>query len=83
LQPIARYWQKIQRSRPPESGRSRTARGCEELSQHHTGQRRHHQLAHGVGIEGDASKIYDFCAAIVDATADLVIAFNLETAVDR
>jgi len=24
------------------------------------------------GLKGDANKIYDFCAAIVDATADLV-----------
>ena len=29
---------------------------------------------------GDASKIYDFCAAIVDATADLVIAFKPQIA---
>ena len=26
-------------------------------------------------LKGNANKIYDFCAAIVDATADLVIAF--------
>ncbi|MEQ1659222.1 MAG: orotidine 5'-phosphate decarboxylase, partial [Hylemonella sp.] len=25
-------------------------------------------------LKGDATKIYDFCAAIVEATADLVIA---------
>ncbi|WP_296499400.1 orotidine-5'-phosphate decarboxylase [Rhodoferax sp.] len=31
-------------------------------------------------IKGDASKIYDFCAAIVDATADLVIAFKPQIA---
>jgi len=31
-------------------------------------------------IQGDASKIYDFCAAIVDATADLVIAFKPQIA---
>jgi len=30
--------------------------------------------------QGDASKIYDFCAAIVDATADLVIAFKPQIA---
>ncbi len=29
---------------------------------------------------GDASKIYDFCASIVDATADLVIAFKPQIA---
>ena len=29
---------------------------------------------------GDASKIYDFCAAIVDATADLVLAFKPQIA---
>ena len=29
---------------------------------------------------GDASRIYDFCAAIVDATADLVIAFKPQIA---
>lgn len=29
---------------------------------------------------GDASKIYDFCAAVVDATADLVIAFKPQIA---
>lgn len=29
---------------------------------------------------GDASKIYDFCAAMVDATADLVIAFKPQIA---
>ena len=27
-------------------------------------------------LRGDASRIFDFCAAIVDATADLVIAFK-------
>jgi orotidine-5'-phosphate decarboxylase len=32
------------------------------------------------GLKGDASKIYDFCAAIVDATADLVIAFKPQIA---
>jgi orotidine-5'-phosphate decarboxylase len=32
------------------------------------------------GMAGDASKIYDFCAAIVDATADLVIAFKPQIA---
>jgi orotidine-5'-phosphate decarboxylase len=31
-------------------------------------------------IKGDASKIYDFCAAIVDATADLVISFKPQIA---
>lgn len=31
-------------------------------------------------FEGDASKIYDFCAAIVDATVDLVIAFKPQIA---
>ena len=31
-------------------------------------------------MRGDASKIYDFCAAIVDATADLVIAFKPQIA---
>jgi orotidine-5'-phosphate decarboxylase len=31
-------------------------------------------------IKGDASKIYDFCASIVDATADLVIAFKPQIA---
>ena len=30
--------------------------------------------------KGDSSKIYDFCAAIVDATADLVIAFKPQIA---
>ncbi len=30
--------------------------------------------------KGDAGKIYDFCAAIVDATADLVIAFKPQIA---
>ena len=29
---------------------------------------------------GDASKIYDFCAAMVEATADLVIAFKPQIA---
>jgi orotidine-5'-phosphate decarboxylase len=33
-----------------------------------------------VHIKGDASKIYDFCAAIVDATADLVISFKPQIA---
>ncbi len=32
------------------------------------------------GLHGDASRIYDFCAAIVDATADLVIAFKPQIA---
>ena len=31
-------------------------------------------------LKGDASKIYDFCAAIVDATADLVCAFKPQIA---
>ena len=31
-------------------------------------------------LKGDASKIYDFCAAIVDATADLVNAFKPQIA---
>jgi len=31
-------------------------------------------------MKGDASKIYDFCAAIVDATADLVVAFKPQIA---
>jgi orotidine-5'-phosphate decarboxylase len=31
-------------------------------------------------LQGDASKIYDFCAAIVDATADLVNAFKPQIA---
>ena len=31
-------------------------------------------------MQGDASKIYDFCAAIVDATADLVISFKPQIA---
>ena len=31
-------------------------------------------------MRGDASKIYDFCAAIVDATADLVCAFKPQIA---
>ena len=31
-------------------------------------------------IQGDAAKIFDFCAAIVDATADLVIAFKPQIA---
>ena len=31
-------------------------------------------------FKGDASKIYDFCAAVVDATADLVIAFKPQIA---
>ena len=33
-----------------------------------------------VGMKGDASKIFDFCAAIVAATADLVIAFKPQIA---
>ncbi|MGH6626818.1 MAG: orotidine-5'-phosphate decarboxylase [Burkholderiaceae bacterium] len=32
------------------------------------------------GLRGDANKIYDFCARIVDATADLVIAFKPQIA---
>jgi orotidine-5'-phosphate decarboxylase len=32
------------------------------------------------GLRGDVSRIYDFCAAIVDATADLVIAFKPQIA---
>ncbi len=32
------------------------------------------------GLQGNASKIYDFCARIVDATADLVIAFKPQIA---
>ena len=31
-------------------------------------------------LQGDASKIYDFCAAMVDASADLVIAFKPQIA---
>jgi orotidine-5'-phosphate decarboxylase len=31
-------------------------------------------------LKGDATKIYEFCAAIVDATADLVIAFKPQIA---
>jgi len=31
-------------------------------------------------LKGDANKIYDFCAAIVDATADLVISFKPQIA---
>ena len=31
-------------------------------------------------LKGDANKIYDFCAAMVDATADLVIAFKPQIA---
>jgi orotidine-5'-phosphate decarboxylase len=31
-------------------------------------------------LKGDASRIYDFCAAIVDATADLVVAFKPQIA---
>jgi orotidine-5'-phosphate decarboxylase len=31
-------------------------------------------------LQGDASKIYDFCAAIVDASADLVLAFKPQIA---
>ncbi|HPU21267.1 MAG TPA: orotidine 5'-phosphate decarboxylase, partial [Alicycliphilus sp.] len=31
-------------------------------------------------LRGDAGKIYDFCAAIVDATADLVCAFKPQIA---
>ena len=33
-----------------------------------------------VGMQGDPRKIYDFCAAIVDATADLVCAFKPQIA---
>jgi len=32
------------------------------------------------GLRGDAGKIYDFCARMVDATADLVIAFKPQIA---
>jgi orotidine-5'-phosphate decarboxylase len=32
------------------------------------------------GLKGDASKIYDFCAHIVDATADLAISFKPQIA---
>ncbi|MDP3138855.1 MAG: orotidine-5'-phosphate decarboxylase [Burkholderiaceae bacterium] len=32
------------------------------------------------GLKGDAGRIYDFCAAIVDATADLSIAFKPQIA---
>jgi orotidine-5'-phosphate decarboxylase len=32
------------------------------------------------GLQGDASRIYDFCAAIVEATADTVIAFKPQIA---
>ena len=32
------------------------------------------------GMQGDAGKIYDFCARIVDATTDLVIAFKPQIA---
>ena len=32
------------------------------------------------GMQGDSHKIYDFCAAIVDATADLVCAFKPQIA---
>ncbi|MEO7548169.1 MAG: orotidine-5'-phosphate decarboxylase [Ramlibacter sp.] len=32
------------------------------------------------GLQGDAGKIYDFCARIVDATADLAIAFKPQIA---
>ena len=31
-------------------------------------------------LRGDASRIFDFCAAVVDATADLVIAFKPQIA---
>lgn len=31
-------------------------------------------------LQGDARKIYDFCAAIVDATADLACAFKPQIA---
>ena len=31
-------------------------------------------------LRGDARRIYDFCAAVVDATADLVIAFKPQIA---
>ncbi|MDP2256704.1 MAG: orotidine-5'-phosphate decarboxylase [Polaromonas sp.] len=31
-------------------------------------------------LQGDASKIYDFCAAIIDATADLALAFKPQIA---
>ena len=32
------------------------------------------------GLAGDRSRIFDFCAAIVDATADLVLAFKPQIA---
>ncbi|RZL98881.1 MAG: orotidine-5'-phosphate decarboxylase, partial [Variovorax sp.] len=32
------------------------------------------------GLRGDAGRIYDFCARIVDATADLAIAFKPQIA---
>ena len=32
------------------------------------------------GMKGDANKIYDFCARIVDATADLVSSFKPQIA---
>ena len=32
------------------------------------------------GLKGDPSRIFDFCAAVVDATADLVIAFKPQIA---
>ena len=32
------------------------------------------------GMQGDASRIFDFCAAIVDATADLALAFKPQIA---
>ena len=31
-------------------------------------------------LKGNATKIYDFCAAIVDATADLVVSFKPQIA---
>ena len=33
-----------------------------------------------LALRGDAGRIYDFCAAIVDATADLVMAFKPQIA---
>ena len=38
------------------------------------------RLSRRTRFKGDASKIYDFCAAIVDATADLVMAFKPQIA---
>jgi orotidine-5'-phosphate decarboxylase len=55
----------------------------------HAGGRNHSMLCVGLDPEpsrfpdrwrGDATKIHDFCAAIVDATADLVVAFKPQIA---